>query len=99
MLMKYVIIGTVRPNATQEIVLRALKAYSTWKPHADLKVQSMMSAVDHDRVFMVAETENASALYEAALRFAACLKFEVVPVQDSQVALPTALKVLGQPTA
>jgi len=92
--MKFIVIGTVRPNATPEVVASALKAYTAWKPHKDLHLHSALSAVDHNRVFMVAETTNPEAIYESTVTFSACLSFEVVPVQDSQVAAPAALRLL-----
>ena len=93
--MQFVVIGTVRPNATPQIVQNAIRRYSTWKPPQDLKVVSSLSAVDHQRVFQIVETENANSIYESTLAFSDCLEFEVVAVQNSAQSVPTALKVLG----
>jgi hypothetical protein len=94
--MKFVVIGTVRPTATPRIIYEAMRRYANWKPPADLKITSSFSAVDHNRTFQVVETENGNSIYEAAMTFADCLQFEVVPVQDTAQAVPAALKYYGQ---
>jgi hypothetical protein len=93
--MQFVAVGTVRPNATTEIIHRAMELYANWRPPKGVEVQSAFSSVDHQRVFLTLESDDANAIYESVLEFAACLDFAVFPVQSSREATRTALRVLG----
>lgn len=86
--------GTYRPRAGVD-QRGGLKRFTSWAPPAGFTFLGHWSRSDGDGGMFVAETESATAMFEATAAWSDLFEFDVVPVVEIAEGVPIGLRVQG----